>query len=140
MATVQLLEYDDMSPEARSVIDDIKSTRQVDDVNNFWKALANDPATLGRIWEGLKTVMGPGHLDPVVKEMIYVAVSAANGCDYCLHSHTASARAKGMTTEQLGELLAVVGMAHQTNALATSMAVPVDRQFDVHAAVDSKTT
>ncbi len=136
MATVQLLEYDDMSPEARSVIDDIKSTRQVDDVNNFWKALANDPTTLGRIWEGLKTVMGPGHLDPVVKEMIYVAVSAANGCDYCLHSHTASARAKGMTTEQLGELLAVVGMAHQTNALATSMAVPVDRQFDAHPDAD----
>ncbi len=136
MATVQLLEYDDMSPEARSVIDDIKSTRQVDDVNNFWKALANDPTTLGRIWEGLKTVMGPGHLDPVVKEMIYIAVSAANSCDYCIHSHTASARAKGMTTEQLGELLAVVGMAHQTNALATSMAVPVDRQFDAHPDAD----
>lgn len=131
MATVPLLEYDDMSAEAQAVIDDIKATRNVDDVNNFWKALANDPATLDRIWDGLKVVMAPGHLDPLVKEMIYVAVSAANGCDYCLHSHTAAARAKGMTGEQLGELLAVVGMAHQTNALATSMAVPVDPQFEI---------
>ncbi len=129
MSTVKLLEYGEMSPEAQAVVDDIKSTRNVDDVNNFWKALANDPATLSRIWAGLKSVMGPGHLDPLVKEMIYVAVSAANGCDYCLHSHSASARAKGMSAEQQSELLAVVAMAHQTNALATSMAVPVDPEF-----------
>ncbi len=132
MSTVKLLAYDEMSDEARSVIDDIRSTRNIDEVNNFWKALANDPATLRRIWESLKLVMGPGHLDPLAKEMIYVAVSAANGCDYCLHSHTAAARAKGMSTEQHSELLAVVAMAHQTNALATSMAVPVDTQLLVN--------
>jgi len=129
MATVDLIEYEDMAPEARSVIDDIKAARGVDEVNNFWKALADDPVTLDRIWSGLKQVMGPGHLDPLVKEMIYVAVSIANNCDYCLYSHTASAKAKGMTDAQHRELLAVVAMAHQTNALATAMKVPVDDQF-----------
>ena len=129
MATVSLLEYDEMSPEAQAVIDEIKSARGLDDVNNFWKALAHDPASLRRIWDGLKQVMGPGAIDPLTKEMIYVAVSAVNNCDYCLHSHTASAKAKGMTEAQHHELLAIVAMAAQTNMLANAMKVPVDDQF-----------
>ncbi len=129
MATVRLLGYDEASPEARAVFDEIKAARGVDDVNNFWKALAHDPATLRRTWDSLAQVMAPGALDPLTKEMLYVAVSIANGCDYCIHSHTAAARAKGMSEAQYQELLAVVGMACQTNALVSAMDVPVDSAF-----------
>jgi AhpD family alkylhydroperoxidase len=124
-----LIEYEDASPEVRAVYDDIMETRQVDWVNNFWKALAVDPASLGRTWESVKQVMAPGALDPLTKELLYVAVSVTNGCEYCIASHTASARKKGMTDEQLAELLAVVGMANETNALATGYGVPVDDAF-----------
>lgn len=126
MSTVPLIDYDRASAEVRAVFDDIKATRNIPDVNNFWKALANDPAQLTRTWQALKQIMAAGALDPVVKEMIYVAVSTANGCEYCIRSHTASARRAGMTAEMHAELLAVVGMASQTNALATAMQVPVD--------------
>jgi AhpD family alkylhydroperoxidase len=129
MATVSLIEYADASPEVRAVFDDIKRTRNVKDVNNFWKALANHPATLKRTWENLREVMQPGTLDPLTKEMLYIAVSVANNCDYCIHSHTASAFAKGMTPAQYEELLAVIGMASETNALSTAMKVPVDPQY-----------
>jgi len=129
MATLPLLTDDEAGPEARAVFDDIRETRQTDYVNNFWRAMANEPATLAAVWERLKAVMGPGELDPLTKEMIYVAVSVANGCEYCVHSHTASAKAKGMTDAMHGELLAVIGMASQTNALATAMQVPVDERF-----------
>ena len=129
MATVPLLTDAEATPEAREVFDDIRATRQTDFVNNFWRALANDPATLAATWQRLKQVMGPGALDPLVKEMIYVAVSVANGCEYCVHSHSAAAKAKGMTDEMYAELLAVIGMAAQTNALATAMQVPVDDRF-----------
>ena len=133
MATVSLVQYEDASEQVRQVFDDIKRTRNVKDVNNFWKALANHPATLKRTWESVCEVMQPGALDALTKEMIYVAVSVANNCDYCLHSHTASAFAKGMTEAQYQELLAVIGMASETNALATAMKVPVDPQFLVDA-------
>ncbi len=131
MATVKLLEYDQSSPEAQAVLDDIMETRGVDDVNNFWKALAHHPNTLKRIWEGLKAVMAPGELDSLTKEMIYIAVSIANNCDYCVHSHTASAFNRGMTPQQYQELMGVVAMAHQTNALANGFKVPVDEMFEV---------
>lgn len=124
-----LIEYEDASPDVRAVYDDIMETRQVDWVNNFWKALAADPAALRRTWESVKEVMAPGALDPLAKELLYVAVSVTNGCEYCIASHTASARKRGMTDEQLAELLAVVGMANETNALATGYAVPVDEAF-----------
>ncbi len=125
-----LISYDDASPEVRAVYDDIMETRQVDWVNNFWKALAADPVTLRRTWESVKEVMAPGGaLDPLTKELVYVAVSITNGCEYCIASHTASARKKGMSEEQLAELLAVVGMANETNALATGHGVPVDDAF-----------
>jgi AhpD family alkylhydroperoxidase len=124
-----LIEYEDASPEVRAVYDDIMETRQVDWVNNFWKALAVDPVSLRRTWKSVKEVMAPGTLDPLTKELLYVAVSVTNGCEYCIASHTASARKKGMTDEQLAELLAVVGMANQTNALATGYGVPVDDAF-----------
>jgi AhpD family alkylhydroperoxidase len=129
MATVKLIEYEDASPEVRAVYDDICAVRQTDFINNFWKALANHPDTLKRTWESLKVVMTAGELDPVFKEMIYLAVSIANNCDYCIHSHTASAFAKGMTEGQYQELLAVISMASQTNALATAMKVPIDERF-----------
>lgn len=129
MATVQLVNYEDAAPEAQAVFDEIKQARQIDDVNNFWKALANHPASLRRTWDNLRAVMQPGALDPLTKEMLYIAVSIANNCDYCIHSHTASAKAKGMTEAQYEELLAVVGMAHQTNAQATALKVPIDTQF-----------
>ncbi|MEM7030676.1 MAG: carboxymuconolactone decarboxylase family protein [Chloroflexota bacterium] len=129
MSTVTLIEYEDASPEVQAVFDDIKATRNVDDVNNFWKAMAHHPDTLKRIWETLKQVMGSGELDSLTKEMIYIAVSIANNCDYCIHSHTASAFAKGMTEGQYQELMAVIGMAHQTNGLATGLKVPVDDAF-----------
>jgi AhpD family alkylhydroperoxidase len=130
MAVQRLLTDEELSPEARAVFDDIRATRGSDFVNNFWRALAHDPALLKATWERLKVVMGPGALDPLVKEMVYIAVSASNGCSYCSHSHTASARAKGMTPEMYGELLAVVGMANQTNALANALQVPVDEVFE----------
>ena len=124
-----LIEYDDASPEVRAVYDDIMETRQVDWVNNFWKALAVDPVSLRRTWESVKEVMAPGALDPLTKELLYVAVSVTNGCEYCIASHTASAHKQGMTDEQLAEVLAVVGMANETNALATGYGVPVDDAF-----------
>ncbi len=133
MATVALIEYADASPAVRAVFDDIKTTRNVPDVNNFWKALANHPELLKRTWETLREVMRPGALDPLTKEMIYVAVSIAHSCEYCIHSHTAAATAKGMTPEQYQELLAVVAMASQTNSLASGMQVPVDAQFRAEA-------
>lgn len=124
-----LVEYEDAPSEVRAVYDEIKAARGVPDVNNFWKALAVHPPTLARTWESLREVMAPGALDPVVKEMLYLAVSMANGCQYCIASHGAAARAKGMTEAQYGELLAVVGMASETNRLAEAMRVRVDPQF-----------
>jgi AhpD family alkylhydroperoxidase len=129
VALVKIIEYAEASPEVKVVYDDIMKTRGVDWVNNFWKALANDPAQLARVWAQVKQVMAPGALDPLVKEMIYVAVSATNGCEYCTFSHTAGARKKGMTDAMLMELMAVVGLANQTNRLANGLRVPVDRQF-----------
>lgn len=134
MATVPLLSDEEARkiPEAWAVFEDIRATRKSDFVNNFWRALANDPAQLKRVWEQLKQVMmADGEIPPLVREMIYIAVSTANGCSYCIHSHTAAARAKGMTDGQHAELLAVIGMAAQTNALVTAMQVPVDDAFTV---------
>lgn len=125
-----LIDHADAPPEVRAVYDAIKAARGVPDVNNFWKALAVHPPTLARTWESLSAVMAPGALDPVVKEMIYLAVSMANGCAYCIASHTAAARARGMTEAQYGELLAVVGMAAETNRLAEALRVPVDPAFE----------
>jgi len=124
-----LIEYNDASPDVRRVYDDIMATRKTDSINNFWKALAAHPVTLRRTWESIKQVMAPGALEPLVKELIYLAVSATNQCQYCMASHSASARKKGMTDEMLGELLAVVGMANETNALAAGYRVEVDEQF-----------
>jgi AhpD family alkylhydroperoxidase len=129
MAVVPILSDEAAGAEARAVFADIRAKRQTDFVNNFWRALAHDPALLKATWERLQAVMAPGALDPLTKEMIYVAVSVANGCGYCIHSHTAAARAKGMTEAQHGELLAVIAMASQTNALATALQVPVDPAF-----------
>lgn len=129
---VRMVEYEEASPEVRGVYEDIMRTRGVDDVNNFWKVLAQDPALLRTTWENLRRVMAPGALDPLIKEMIYIAVSATNGCEYCSYSHTASARAKGMSDAQLMELLAVVGMANETNRLANGLRPPVDPQFLPH--------
>lgn len=129
MGTVALLSDEEVSAQALAVFDDIRATRGSDFINNFWRALAHDPALLHATWERLKVVMAPGALDPLVKEMIYVAVSTANSCSYCVHSHTAAARAKGMTPEMHGELLAVIGMAAQTNALVTGLQTPVDDVF-----------
>lgn len=129
MSLVPLLQDDQLSPEAKAVFDDIRETRNTDFVNNFWRALAHDPVTLRRTWESVKEVMAPGALDPLVKEMVYVAVSATNNCEYCIRSHSAAARAKGMTDEMLMELLAVVGMANETNRLANGLQVPVDQAF-----------
>jgi AhpD family alkylhydroperoxidase len=129
MALVRIIEYAQASPEVKVVYDDIMKTRGVDWINNFWKVLANDPALLARIWAQVKQVMAPGALDPLVKEMIYVAVSATNGCEYCTFSHTAGARKKGMTDAMFMELMAVVGLANETNRLANGLRMPVDRQF-----------
>jgi uncharacterized peroxidase-related enzyme len=134
MATVKL--WTDAEAEAnaavKAVFDDIRATRKSDFVNNFWRGLANDPATLARVWNELKQVMvAPGALDPLVREMIYIAVSTANGCQYCIHSHTAAARAKGMTEAQHGELVSIIGLAAQTNHIVTAMQIPVDDAFDV---------
>ena len=129
MSVVTLIEYADASPEVRAVYDDIMKTRGTDWVNNFWKALANRPADLKRIWENVKQVMAPGALDPLVKEMVYVAVSVTNGCEYCTYSHTAGARKKGMSDAMFMELMAVVGLANETNRLANGFRIDVDRQF-----------
>ncbi len=131
MATVELVEYAQATPAVREVYDDIRATRKTDFINNFWKALAVNPAQLARTWQAAKSVMAPGALDPLTKELIYIAVSVANKCEYCIHSHTAAARAKGMTQDQYGELLAVIGMAHSTNGLVTTLQVPVDEVFKV---------
>jgi AhpD family alkylhydroperoxidase len=129
MPLAPLVDYASASPRVRAVFDDIMAVRGTDWVNNFWKALANHPPTLERVWSDVKQVMGPGALDPLVKEMLYVAVSVTNNCEYCIHSHTAGARAKGMTDEMFGELLAVVGLANETNRLANGYRIPVDPQF-----------
>ena len=126
---VPLIEIEDASPEIRAVYDDIMKTRGTDWINNFWKVLAHDPKLLKRTWESIREVMAPGALDPLTKEMIYIAVSATNNCEYCTFSHTAAARAKGMSEAQLMELLAVVGMANETNRLANGLRPPVDPQF-----------
>ena len=124
------VEYKDASPAVRAVFDDIKTSRKVDDVNNFWKYLARDPATLARTWESVKEVMAPGALDTVTKEMIYLAVSVTNGCAYCIASHGAAARKAGMSEKMFGELMAVVGMANETNRLANGYRVPIDPAFE----------
>lgn len=130
MATLGLVEYADASPEVRAVYDDIMAVRKTDWINNFWKALARDPATLRRTWESIKQIMGPGGaLDPLVKEMIYVAVSTTNQCGYCIASHTAAARKAGMTDAMFAELMAVVGMANETNRLVSGYQVEIDERF-----------
>jgi AhpD family alkylhydroperoxidase len=129
MALVKLIDYAEASAEVKAVYDDIMKTRGVDWINNFWKALANDPKELRRVWHNVKQVMAPGALDPLVKEMVYVAVSATNGCEYCTYSHTAAARKKGMSDAMLMELMAVVGLANETNRLANGLRVDVDIQF-----------
>ena len=129
MATLGLVEYADAGADVRAVYDDIMTTRKADRVNNFWKAIAHDPATLRRTWESVKQIMGTGALDPLVKEMIYVAVSATNQCAYCIATHTAAARKAGMTDSMFAELMAVVGMANETNRLASGYQVEIDEQF-----------
>jgi len=129
MATFGLIEYANAGPEVRAVYDDIMATRKTDWVNNFWKAMAHDPALLKRTWQDIKQIMAPGALDPLTKEMIYVAVSVSNQCDYCIASHTASARKKGMTDAMFKELMAVVGMANETNRLVAGYQVEIDEQF-----------
>jgi AhpD family alkylhydroperoxidase len=129
MSLLPMIEEDRASGEVRAVYEDIKATRKSTWVNNFWKALASHPPTLRRMWENVKAVMQPGALDPLTKEMIYVAVSVTNNCEYCIHSHTAAARARGMSDAQLAELLAVVGLANETNRLANGYRIPVDEAF-----------
>ena len=124
------IEYAAASAEVRAVFDDIKATRKVADVNNFWKYLANDPVTLKRTWESIKQVMAPGALDPLTKEMVYLAVSVSNGCGYCIASHGAAARKAGMSEAMFGELMAVVGMANETNRLVHGYRVPVDEAYE----------
>jgi AhpD family alkylhydroperoxidase len=125
----RLIEYDDAPPEVRAVYDDIRATRKTDTINNFWRALANDPVTLKRTWDSIKQIMVPGALDALTKELIYIAVSVTNQCPYCIASHTASAVKKGMTPEMFHELMAVVGMANETNRLAAGYRVEIDEQF-----------
>jgi AhpD family alkylhydroperoxidase len=129
MTTNTLVEYADASSEVRAVYDDIMATRKTDWINNFWKALANDPVTLRRTWESIKQIMAPGALDSLTKEMIYIAVSVTNQCPYCIASHSASARNKGMSDAMFHELMAVVGMANETNRLASGYQVEIDEQF-----------
>ena len=129
MATFGLVEYADACPAVQAIYDDIMATRKTDRINNFWKALAHDPALLKRTWEDIKQIMAPGALDPLTKEMIYVAVSVTNGCPYCIASHTVSARNQGMTPEMFHELMAVVGMANESNRLANGYQIEVDEQF-----------
>ncbi|HWK01389.1 MAG TPA: carboxymuconolactone decarboxylase family protein [Xanthobacteraceae bacterium] len=125
-----LIEYDEASPEVRAVYDDIKRTRNVADVNNFWKYIAHDPSTLKRTWESVKEIMRPGALDTLTKEMIYLAISVTNGCPYCIASHTFAARKQGMSDAMFGELMAIVGMANETNRLANGYRIPVDPMFE----------
>ncbi|HTA40900.1 MAG TPA: carboxymuconolactone decarboxylase family protein [Bryobacteraceae bacterium] len=129
MATLGLIEYDAASTEVRAIYDDIMATRKTDWINNFWKALAHDPVTLRRTWTSIKEIMAPGALDALTKEMIYLAVSASNQCGYCIASHTAAARKAGMTDPMLAELMAVVGMANETNRLASGYQVEIDEKF-----------
>ncbi len=129
MSTFGLIEYNEASAEVRAIYDDIMATRNTDWINNFWKAIAHDPAMLRRTWESLKAIMGPGALDPVMKELIYVAVSVTNNCHYCIASHTASAFKKGMTPEMFKELQAVIGMANETNKIVTGYQVEIDERF-----------
>ena len=129
MATLGLIEYENASPEVREVYDDIMATRKTDWINNFWKALANDPATLRRTWKSIKEIMAPGSLDALTKEMLYVAVSVSNQCGYCIASHTAAARKAGMSDAMFAELMAVVGMANETNRLASGYQVEIDERF-----------
>ena len=129
MATQRLVEYADACPEVRAVYDDILATRKTDWINNFWKGLANDPSTLKRTWESIKQIMAPGALDPLTKELLYIAVSVTNQCPYCIASHTVSAQNKGMTDAMFHELMAVVGMANQTNRLVAGYQVEIDEQF-----------
>jgi AhpD family alkylhydroperoxidase len=129
MATVKLIEYEDANDTVKAVFDDIRATRQTDYINNFWKALANHPDTLQRTWATAKQVMAAGSIDAMTKEMIYIAVSITNSCDYCIHTHTAAAINKGMTDSQYQELLAVIALAHQTNSIATGLKMPVDEVF-----------
>jgi len=126
MALAKMIEEHEASPEVKAVYEDIKTTRKVDWINNFWKVLANDPKTLKRTWEDLKQIMAPGALDPLTKELIYLAVSVTNGCEYCTVSHTASARKAGMTAAMRHELMAVIGMANETNRLVNGYRVDVD--------------
>jgi AhpD family alkylhydroperoxidase len=128
-----LVQYETASAEVRAVYDDIKRSRRVADVNNFWKALAVHPPTLKRTWESVKEVMGPGVLDPVTKEMLYLAVSVTNGCGYCIASHGAAARKAGMTEAMWGEVVAIIGMANETNKLAFALQVPIDPAFQASA-------
>ena len=129
MSTLGLIEYQDASSEVRAIYDDIMTTRKTDWINNFWKAIAHDPATLKRTWEDIKQIMAPGALDPLTKELIYVAVSVTNQCHYCIASHTAAARKKGMSDAMFNELMAVVGMANETNKMVTGYQVEIDEQF-----------
>jgi len=129
MATLGFIEYKDASPEVRAVYDDIMATRKTDWINNFWKAIAHDPVTLRRTWEDVKQIMGPGALDAVSKEMIYLAVSVSNQCNYCIASHTAAARKAGMSDAMFKELMAVVGMANETNRLVSGYQVEIDDRF-----------
>jgi AhpD family alkylhydroperoxidase len=129
MPMVKMTEYSEAAPEVRAVYDNIMATRKIDWINNFWKVIAHHPPTLKRTWESVKEVMAPGALDPLVKEMLYIAVSVTNNCEYCIASHTASARKQGLTDAQLAELLAVVGMANETNRLANGYRVEVDEKF-----------
>ena len=131
MATFGLIEYGDASAEVRAVYDDIMATRQTDYINNFWKTLAHDPSSLKRTWESIKQIMQPGTLDPLTKEMLYLAVSATNQCGYCIASHTAAARKAGMSEAQFAELMAVVGMANESNRLASGYQVEIDERFRV---------
>ena len=129
MSTLGLIEYKDASPEVRAVYDDIRATRKTDFINNFWKALAHDPATLKRTWESLKQIMAPGVLDPLTKELIYIAVSVTNQCNYCIASHTVGAQKKGMTDAMFKELIGVVGLANEINKVVTGYQVEIDEQF-----------
>ncbi|HKH99413.1 MAG TPA: carboxymuconolactone decarboxylase family protein [Candidatus Sulfotelmatobacter sp.] len=129
MSTLGLIEYKNASPEVRAVYDDIMATRNTDWINNFWKAIAHDPATLKRTWEDIKQIMAPGALDPLTKELIYVAVSVTNQCNYCIAAHTVSAQKKGMTDAMFQELMAVVGMANETNKMVTGYQVEIDEEF-----------
>jgi AhpD family alkylhydroperoxidase len=129
MPLISLVQDSELSPETAKIFADIRQTRGTEYVNNFWRALAHDPVLLKRTWESVKQVMAPGTLDPLTKELVYMAVSITNGCEYCIRTHTAAARAKGMTDRQLMELVAVVGMASETNRLATALQVPVDAAF-----------